>query len=89
MSWIILILVGALCGWLASLIMKTNAQQGAVANILIGIVGAILAQFIFGNLLGIGSAQTAGGGFSFWSIIWGLVGSIVLIAILKALKVLR
>lgn len=89
MSWIILILVGALCGWLASLIMKTNAQQGAIANILIGIVGAILAQFLFGNLLGIGGAEVAGGGFSFWSIIWGVIGSVILIAILKALKVLR
>ncbi|WP_309570710.1 GlsB/YeaQ/YmgE family stress response membrane protein [Deinococcus sp.] len=89
MSWIILILVGALCGWLASLIMKTDAQQGAVANILIGIVGAVLAQFIFANLLGIGGAAAAGGGFSFWSIIWGVVGSVVLIAILKALRVLR
>lgn len=89
MSWIILILVGALCGWLASLIMKTDAQQGAVANILIGIVGAVLAQWLFGSLLGIGSAEVAGGGFSFWSIIWGVVGSVVLIAILKALKILR
>ncbi|WP_034386191.1 GlsB/YeaQ/YmgE family stress response membrane protein [Deinococcus sp. YIM 77859] len=89
MSWIILILVGALCGWLASLIMKTDAQQGAVANILIGIVGALLAQWIFGGLLGIGSAEVAGSGFSFWSIIWGIVGSVVLIAILKALRILR
>lgn len=89
MSWIILILVGALCGWLASLIMKTDAQQGAVANILIGIVGALLAQWIFGNLLGIGGAYNAGSGFSFWSIIWGIVGSVILIAILKALRVLR
>ncbi|MFB9995489.1 GlsB/YeaQ/YmgE family stress response membrane protein [Deinococcus oregonensis] len=88
MSWIITILVGALCGWLASLIMKTNAQQGAVANILIGIVGSIIAQFLFGNLLNIGG-DNAGTGFSFWSIIWGVVGSIVLIAILKALRVLR
>lgn len=89
MGWIITILVGALCGWLASLIMKTDAQQGAVANILIGIVGSILAQFLFSNLLGIGGAAAAGGGFSFWSIIWGVIGSVVLIAILKALKVLR
>ena len=88
MSWIILILVGALCGWLASLIMKTDAQQGAVANILIGIVGAVLAQFLFGNLLNIGG-QAAGNGFSFWSIIWGVVGSVILIAILRALRVLR
>ncbi|KEF34071.1 hypothetical protein RDMS_09425 [Deinococcus sp. RL] len=89
MSWIILILVGALCGWLASLIMKTDAQQGAVANILIGIVGAVLAQWLFGNLLGIGGAQVAGSDFNFWSIIWGVIGSVVLIAILKALRVLR
>lgn len=89
MSWIITILVGALCGWLASMIMKTDAQQGAVANILIGIVGSILAQALFGNMLHIGGAYAAGGGFNFWSIIWGVVGSVVLIAILKALRVLR
>ena len=87
-SWIITILVGALCGWLASLIMKTDAQQGAIANILIGIVGSILAQFVFGNMLNLGG-DVAGNGFSFWSIIWGVVGSVVLIAILKALRVLR
>ncbi|WP_291432563.1 GlsB/YeaQ/YmgE family stress response membrane protein [Deinococcus sp.] len=88
MGWIITILVGALCGWLASLIMKTDAQQGAIANILIGIVGSILAQFVFGNLLNIGG-DVAGSSFNFWSIIWGVVGSVVLIAILKALRVLR
>ncbi|MCD0157636.1 MULTISPECIES: GlsB/YeaQ/YmgE family stress response membrane protein [unclassified Deinococcus] len=88
MGWIITILVGALCGWLASLIMKTDAQQGAIANILIGIVGSILAQAVFGNMLNLGG-EVAGNGFSFWSIIWGVVGSVVLIAILKALRVLR
>ena len=88
MSWIITILVGALCGWLASMIMKTDAQQGAVANILIGIVGSILAQALFGNILNLGG-DVAGSGFSFWSIVWGVVGSVVLIAILKALRVLR
>lgn len=88
MGWIITILVGALCGWLASLIMKTNAQQGAVANILIGIVGSLLASWLFGNVLNLGGG-VAGSGFSFMSIIWGVVGSVVLIAILKALKVLR
>ncbi len=89
MGWIITILVGALCGWLASLIMKTDAQQGAIANILIGIVGSLLAQAIFGSWLNIGGADVAGNGFSFWSIVWGVVGSVVLIAVLKALRVLR
>ncbi|MVN88575.1 GlsB/YeaQ/YmgE family stress response membrane protein [Deinococcus sp. HMF7620] len=89
MSWIVTILVGALCGWLASIIMKTNAQQGAIANILIGIVGSLLAQAVFGNWLNIGGADYAGNGFSFWSIVWGVVGSVVLIALLKALRILR
>ena len=88
MGWIITILVGALCGWLASIIMKTNAQQGAVANILIGIVGSLLAQWIFGGLLNIGG-NNAGSGFNFLSIVWGVLGSVILILILKALKVLR
>lgn len=91
LSWIVAILVGAFCGWIASIVMKTNAQQGALANIVIGIVGAVLARLIFGDLLGIGSAAgaSATNGFSFWNVIWGIVGSIVLIAILKALRVLR
>ncbi|MFC6616504.1 GlsB/YeaQ/YmgE family stress response membrane protein [Deinococcus radiophilus] len=89
MSWIIVILVGALAGWLASMIMKTDAQQGAIANILIGIVGAMLANWIFGDMLGIGSAEAAGGGFNIMSILWAVLGSVILIAILKALNVLR
>ena len=91
MSWIVAILVGAFCGWIASIIMKTNAQQGALANIIIGIVGAFLARLIFGDVLNIGSASgaAASNGFSFWNIIWGVVGSVLLIALLRALRVLR
>lgn len=88
MSWIILIIVGALCGWLASIIMKTDAQQGAIANIIIGIFGAILGKWIFADLLRIGGATTAGT-FSFAGILWGILGAIILIAILKALRILR
>ncbi len=89
MGWIVTILVGALCGWLASMIMKTDAQQGAFLNIIIGIVGSIVAQFIFGNMLHIGGAYAAGDGFNFLSIVWGVIGSVVLIAILKAVGLLR
>lgn len=87
-DWIVTIIVGALCGWLASRIMNTDEQQGGLANIIIGIVGASLSNFLFGNVLHIGG-QAAGTGFNFWSIVWGVVGSSILIAILKALKVLK
>ena len=88
MGWIIVILVGALIGWLASMVMHTDEQQGALANIGIGIVGSLLGSWLFGSVLKIGSA-TAAGTFSVWGIIWGVVGAIVLIAILKAIKVLK
>lgn len=88
MSWLIIILVGALCGWLASMIMRTDAQQGAVANILIGIVGSILAKFLFSDLLHIGGTN-AGSSFNLFDIVWGVLGSVILIALLKALRVLR
>lgn len=86
---IVTLLVGALAGWLASLIMKTDAQQGAIANILIGIGGAFLGQLIFGTLLGFGSAFDAGASFNVLSILWAVLGAVILIAILKALNVLR
>lgn len=88
MGWIILILVGAVIGWLASMIMSTDEQQGALGNIIIGIVGSLLGSWLFGSVLGIGGATVAGT-LSLWGIIWGVVGAAVLIAILKALKVLR
>lgn len=88
MDWIVTILVGALIGWLASKMMGTDEQQGALANIGIGIVGSLLGSWLFGNVLGIGGANTAGS-FSFWGLIWGIVGAVILIGLLKSLKVLR
>lgn len=88
MGWIIIILIGALIGWLASLIMNTEEQQGALANIVIGIVGSLLGSWLLGSVLGIGGASAAGT-LSVWGIIWGVIGSVVLIAILKAIKVLK
>lgn len=82
------ILVGALIGWLASMMMKTDAQQGALANIVIGIIGSVLGAWIFGDLLGIGGATLAGT-FTLMGILWGVLGAVILIWILKAFKVLH
>lgn len=88
MGWIIIILVGALIGWIASMVMSTDGQQGALANIGIGIVGSLLGSWLFGSVLGIGGATVAGS-LSLWGIIWGVIGAVVLIIILKALKILK
>lgn len=69
--WIIL---GGVAGWIASIIMKRDAQMGAVANIVVGIVGAVLGGFLF-NLLGL-SGDT---GFNLWTLFVAIIGSVVLL----------
>lgn len=88
MGWILTLLVGALIGWIASLIMGTDRQQGALANIVVGVLGAILAKWLFADLLGIGGAASAGS-LSLGGILWGVAGAVVLIFLLRALGLLR
>jgi uncharacterized membrane protein YeaQ/YmgE (transglycosylase-associated protein family) len=88
MDWIVAIIVGALIGWLASLVAKTDAQQGALANILIGIVGASLGRWLFSGVFNIGGA-TAAGSFSVLGILWGVLGALILIFLLRSVRVLR
>ena len=88
LDWIIVLIVGGLIGWLASLIMKTDEQQGTIANILIGIVGSALGRWLFSSVLGIGGATTAGQ-LSFAGLIWGVVGAVILIGLLRMVGVLR
>lgn len=73
---IIWLIVGGVCGWLASLIMRTDAQQGIILNIVVGIIGAIIA----GLLLGKGNINQ---GFSIESFLWSLVGAVILLAIVN------
>lgn len=82
MSIIIWILVGALAGWIASMIMKTDAQMGALANIITGIVGALLGGWVVG-LFGVDVAE---GELSIPSILTAILGACILLAILKAVR---
>lgn len=79
---IVTLVLGGVVGWLASLIMKTDAQMGIVVNIIVGIVGAFLGFWLAG-LLGV----AAGGGIVRWLV--ALVGAVLLIWILKLLKVFK
>jgi len=81
MDLIIALIVGGIIGWVASIIMRTNAQMGLLANIIIGIVGSLLGYFLAGTL-GIATA-----GVGRWVI--GVLGAVVLIGILKALDVFK
>lgn len=78
LSWIIL---GGLAGWIASMLMGTDKSMGVVANILVGVVGALIGGFLV-SLFG-GSGVT---GFNIWSLAVAILGSIVLLAIVKAAR---
>ena len=82
MSFLVYIIFGGLVGWVASMLMGTDGQQGIILNIVVGIVGAVLGSWIFG-LLGIGGAIT---GFNLGSFVVALIGAVVLIALLKAVR---
>ena len=79
---IVWIIVGAVAGWLASLVMKTNRQQGLLEDIIVGIVGGVIGGFVL-NALGVGGAVT---GLNIASILTAFVGAIILLAILRAVR---
>ncbi len=78
-SWII---VGAIAGWLASLVMKTNAQQGLLMDIIVGIVGGLIGGFLL-NALGVGGDVS---GINLQSILVAFLGAVVLLAILRVVR---
>jgi uncharacterized membrane protein YeaQ/YmgE (transglycosylase-associated protein family) len=82
MGWIITLIIGGIVGWLASIVMKTNAQMGLIANVLVGIVGSSLGFWIAG-LLGL---EPTGGILRF---IVAIAGAALLIFILGKLGIFR
>jgi uncharacterized membrane protein YeaQ/YmgE (transglycosylase-associated protein family) len=78
MGWIAWLVVGAVSGWIASMIMKTNRQQGLLMDIVVGIVGAFIGGFLFNQF---GSAGITG--FNFWSVLVAVVGAVVLLAAIR------
>ena len=81
MNIIILLVVGGVIGWLASIVMRTDGQQGIFLNIIVGIVGAILAGFIITPL--IGGAPITNGAFDIMSLVSSFLGAVVLLAIVN------
>lgn len=76
------IIVGAIAGWLASIVMRTNSSQGLLEDIVIGIVGGILGGFIL-DALNIGGQVT---GLNVGSIVVAFIGAVILIALLRMLR---
>ncbi|MES2470871.1 MAG: GlsB/YeaQ/YmgE family stress response membrane protein [Patescibacteria group bacterium] len=81
LNLIIWLVFGAIVGWVASLIMGTDAQQGTTLNIIVGIVGAVLGGWIM-NAFG----QSGTSGFNIYSFIVALIGAIVLLGVVRLVR---
>jgi uncharacterized membrane protein YeaQ/YmgE (transglycosylase-associated protein family) len=82
MGWIISLIIGGIVGWLASMVMKTDAQMGWIANVLVGVVGSMLGFWIAGAL----GMAPAGGVMRF---VISIAGAVLLIFILRKLGIFR
>ena len=84
MNIIIWLIIGGVIGWIASIIMRTDGQQGILLNIVVGIVGAFLGGFLLSPLLGAGSINNSG--LSVGTFVVSLGGAVILLAIVNMFR---
>lgn len=84
MGFIYMLVVGGLLGWVASMIMRTDGQQGVLLNIVIGIVGAVLSGYFVTPFLG--GAPITTGSFDMKSLVVSLIGALILLAIINLIR---
>jgi len=83
MGILIWLIVGGVVGWLASIIMRTDGQQGIVLNVIVGIVGALLAGFVISPMIGVGTINQ---GVTLSTFLVSLVGAVILLAIVNLFR---
>lgn len=84
MYWILLIVIGGILGWLASMVMRTDAQQGIFLNIIVGIIGSFLGNLLLSPFLG-------GGSIGAWppslpALLTAFLGAVILLAIVNLVR---
>jgi uncharacterized membrane protein YeaQ/YmgE (transglycosylase-associated protein family) len=78
--WIIL---GAIAGWLASIVMKTNSSQGLLTDIIVGILGAFIGGFVLNLIPGVNAGVS---GLNLGSILTAFIGAVILLALVRAIR---
>ncbi|MBC7938205.1 MAG: GlsB/YeaQ/YmgE family stress response membrane protein [Chitinophagaceae bacterium] len=84
MNFIIWLVIGGVIGWVASMIMKTDGQQGVILNVVVGIVGAMLGGWFISPMVGVGTINQDN--FSVPAMVVSLLGAIVLLAIVNLVR---
>lgn len=84
MNLFIWLVVGGVIGWLASILMKTDNQQGMFLNVVVGIVGSMLAGWFISPMVGIGTINQDN--FSLPALLVSFLGAVALLAIVKLFR---
>ncbi len=84
MNFIIWLIVGGVIGWLASMVMKTDGQQGIILNVVVGVVGAMLGGWFISPLVGVGTINRDN--FSMPALLVSFVGAAILLAIVNLFR---
>jgi uncharacterized membrane protein YeaQ/YmgE (transglycosylase-associated protein family) len=84
MNVIVWLAVGGVIGWVASMVMNTDSQQGIFLNVVVGIVGALVAGWVISPLVGSGTINQ--GNFSMSSLVASLVGAVILLAVVNLFR---
>ena len=84
MTLILILVVGGVIGWLASLLMRTDGQQGIFLNVIVGIVGALIAGVLVTPFLG--GAPITSGSFDIKSLVVSFIGAVILLAIINLFR---
>lgn len=84
MNFILWIVIGGIIGWLASMVMRTDAQQGMFLNVIVGIVGALLGGWLLAPLFGSGTINQ--NDFSIGSLLVSFLGAVVLLMIVNLFR---
>ncbi|MDO8303928.1 MAG: GlsB/YeaQ/YmgE family stress response membrane protein [Sedimentisphaerales bacterium] len=81
MGILLWIIFGGIVGWIASMLMGTNAQMGILLNVIVGVIGATLGGWIF-SMLG----ETGVTGFNIWSLMVAVIGAVVLLGLVRLIR---
>ena len=84
MNLIIWLVVGGILGWIASMLMRTDSQQGIILNVVVGIVGALIGGWLLAPMFGVGTINQ--NDFSVGGLAVSLLGAVILLAIVNLLR---
>lgn len=84
MNFILWLILGGVIGWLASIVMKTNDQQGVFLNVVVGLIGAVLGGWLISPLVGVGTINQ--NDFSLAAMFVSFIGAAILLAIVNLLR---